>query len=142
MTKRKPIPWLEIKAEYLNGCSPKELSKKYNVPAKTIHEKASKESWVDEKASICKNLQDKVANRIQRVTELALERLECVLTDDCIKNSDLVNAIGKAFDISGLKSSKQEITGKDGSPIIQQNYVMPAECEDAIKHIKDFINND
>lgn len=140
MTKKKPIPWLEIKAEYLNGCSPKELSLKYDVPAKSIHEKASKESWVDERASISKNLQDKVAKRIQHVTELALERLEGVLMDDFIKNSDLVNAIGKAFDISGLKSSKQEITGKDGSALIQKVYVSEKETEFTDNHIDSVIN--
>ena len=127
MTKRKPTRWLEIKTEYLKGCNPKELAQKYDIPAKTIHEKASKESWVDEKASISKNVQEKVTEQIERITSLALSRLEDVLSDSDVRTSDLVQAIGKAIDVSGLKSSKQEITGKDGSALIQKVYVSEKE---------------
>jgi uncharacterized protein YjcR len=56
MTKKKPTPWLEIKTEYLKGCSPKELAEKYSVTSKAIREKASKENWVDEKTTIFNNL--------------------------------------------------------------------------------------
>lgn len=140
MTKRKPIPWLEIKAEYLKGCSPKELSIKYDVPAKTIHEKASKESWVDEKASISKKVQESIEIQIKRITDIALRRLEDVLLSDEVRPSDLVNAIGKAFDVSGLKSSKQEITGKDGSALIQKVYVSEKEIEFTDNHIDSVIN--
>ena len=140
MTKRKPIHWLEIKTEYLKGCSPKELAEKYDIPAKTIHEKASKESWVDEKASISKNVQEKVTEQIERITSLALSRLEDVLSDDDVRTSDLVQAIGKAIDVSGLKSSKQEITGKDGSALIQKVYVSEKEIEFTDTHIDSVIN--
>ena len=105
----KTTPWIEIKADYLAGVTPKELALKYGVAAKTIHEKASKESWVDEKASINKNLQEITQERVERITNLALKRLEDVLIDGKIKTNDLVNAIGKALDISGLKRESQKL---------------------------------
>lgn len=137
MTKRKPIPWLEIKAEYLKGCSPKELSIKYDVPAKTIHEKASKESWVDEKASISKKVQESIEIQIKRITDIALRRLEDVLLSDEVRPSDLVNAIGKAFDVSGLKSSKQEITGNVG---VEKVYITKEDEQQVENHIDNFID--
>lgn len=111
------IAWLNIKAEYLQGVTPKELAEKYNVAAKTIHEKASKEGWVIEKTSISKNLQEKTEEQIKAITQLALRRLEGVLNDENIKTNDLVSAIGKALDISGLKSFKQEIDMADSLSI-------------------------
>ena len=108
----KTTPWNKIKADYLNGVTPKELAEKYKVKAKTIHEKSSKEKWVSEKTSISKNVQEKVQERIDRLTNLALERLECVLREDEIRTNDLISAIGKALDVSGLKSQKHEVENK------------------------------
>ena len=103
--------WNEIKAEYLQGVTPKELSAKYDIPAKTIHEKASKESWVDEKASICKNVQEITQERIASLTNLALDTLVEVVNDIKCEKNVKVQAAKALLDISGLKNSKQVIEG-------------------------------
>ena len=137
----KGIAWVKLKAEYLQGVTPKELGEKYGLTAKQISDKANKENWVAEKARICEKVRENTEEKIDRITSIALRRLEDVLLSDEVRPSDLVNAIGKAFDISGLKSSKQEITGSNGAPLVQQTYLTPEECKAAINHIKDFINN-
>ena len=107
----KTTPWNKIKADYLNGVTPKELASKYKITAKSIHEKASKENWVDEKASISKNLQEDVQERIKELTNLALETLRCVINDPESKSQDKVSASRAILDVSGLKSLKQEVSG-------------------------------
>lgn len=107
----KTTPWNKIKAEYLQGATPKELAAKYKMTAKNVSDKANKDKWVQEKAKISENVREKVEEKVERITNLALKRLEDVLQDEEIRASDLVQAIGKALDISGLKSSKQELTG-------------------------------
>lgn len=141
MSKR--TPWIQIKSEYLLGVAPKEIAEKYGIEAKAIHEKASKENWPDEKARISKNLQVSTQDQIQRITLLALRRLEDILTEDMIKTSDLVNAIGKAFDISGLKTENKNIKGDAKNPVmVQKVFVTPDEYNEVQKHIEDFISND
>ena len=107
----KTTPWNKIKADYLNGVTPKELASKYKITAKSIHEKASKENWVDEKASISKNLQEDVQERIKELTNLALETLREVINDPESKSQDKVSASRAILDVSGLKSLKQEVSG-------------------------------
>jgi uncharacterized protein YjcR len=107
----KATPWNKIKADYLNGVTPKELAGKYKITAKSIHEKASKENWVDEKASISKNLQEDVQERIKELTNLALETLRGVINDPESKSQDKVSASRAILDVSGLKSLKQEVSG-------------------------------
>lgn len=107
----KTTPWNKIKSEYLQGVTPKELAMKYKLNAKAIHEKASKESWVDEKASISKNMQEITQERIAGLTNLALDTLAEVVNDkECEKNTR-VQAAKALLDISGLKNSKQVIEG-------------------------------
>ena len=114
----KTTPWNDIKAEYLQGVTPKELAEKYDIKAKTIHEKASKESWVDEKeninASICKNVQEVTQERIQSLTNLALDTLCNVINDEKTEKNTKVQAAKAILDISGLKNSKQVIEGIEG----------------------------
>lgn len=107
----KTTPWNKIKSEYLQGVTPKELALKYKLNAKTIHEKASKESWVDEKASICKNVQEITQERIAGLTNLALDTLCEVINDSECKKDTKVQAAKALLDISGLKNSKQVIEG-------------------------------
>ena len=108
----KTTPWNKIKADYLNGVTPKELSSKYKVTAKQIHEKASKENWTTEKARICKNLQENVQERIKALTNLALDTLCEVIKADNSKYQDKVSASKAILDISGLKTQKHEIENK------------------------------
>lgn len=140
MTKRKPTRWIEIKTEYLKGCNPKELAQKYDIPAKTITEKASKENWVDEKARIFNNLQFCVEDYIKDLSKKALKQLEEVIDDTKADYKDKVSASRAILDVSGLKSSKQEITGKDGSALIQKVYVSEKEIEFTDTHIDSVIN--
>jgi hypothetical protein len=136
----KETPWLEIKTAFLKGVTAKELAVKYKIKARSITDKAYEERWNDEKTIISENIRDKVTKRVEHITDLAMQRLEGVLLDEDIKTSDLVQAIGKAFDISGLKSSKQELTGKDGSALIQKVFVTAQEKQEADKHIDSVIN--
>jgi len=114
----KTTPWYEIKAEYLQGVTPKELAEKYKITAKTIHEKASKERWVDEKTSICKNLQEGVQERIKSLTNLALDTLVEVINDSETEKNVKVSACKAILDISGLKSIKQEVSGVEGVSVV------------------------
>ena len=129
--------WLEIKADYLKGIVPKELAQKYNVLAKTITEKASKENWVDEKTRIFNNLQFDVEDYIKKLSKKALKQLEEVIDDKEADYKDKVSASRAILDVSGLKSSKQEITGKDGAPLsVQKEYILPEEVKEFEKHYK------
>jgi hypothetical protein len=124
----------------LKGVTAKELAVKYKIKARSITDKAYEERWNDEKTIISENIRDRVTKRVDHLTDLAMQRLEGVLLDEDIKTSDLVQAIGKAFDISGLKSSKQELTGKDGSALIQKVFVTAQEKQEADKHIDSVID--
>lgn len=137
----KETPWLEIKTAFLKGVTAKELAVKYKIKARSITDKAYEERWNDEKTIISENIRDRVTKRVDRITDLALQRLEGVLLDEEIKTSDLVQAIGKAFDISGLKSSKQELTGKDGAPLsVQKVFVTPEMKKEAENFTKELLN--
>ena len=137
MTKRKPIPWLEIKTEYLKGCSPKELALKYSVTSKAIREKASKENWVDEKATIFNNLQQSIENYIKELSKKALKQLETVIDDTEAEYKDKVSASRAILDVSGLKSSKQEITGNVG---VEKVYITKEDEQQVENHIDNFID--
>lgn len=137
----KETPWLEIKTAFLKGVTAKELAVKYKIKARSITDKAYEERWNDEKTIISENIRDRVTKRVDHITDLALQRLEGVLLDEDIKTSDLVQAIGKAFDISGLKSSKQELTGKDGAPLsVQKVFVTPEMKKEAENFTKELLN--
>lgn len=105
----KTTPWTKIKAEYLQGATPKELALKYKIKAKTISEKACKEKWTAEKAKICKNLQKTIKDKIDSFTNNALEILNAVMNDPESKNADKVSAAKAILDISGLKNLKQDV---------------------------------
>lgn len=107
----KTTPWLKIKAEYLKGVTPKELALKYKLKAKTIHDKAFKEKWSEEKAIISVNIRENAEDEINRLTAKALSALEEVLDDETAKNSDIVSAARAILDISGLKTVEQKLTG-------------------------------
>lgn len=132
---KKTTPWTKIKAEYLSGVTPKELADKYDLTAKQISDKANKDKWVEVKAEICEKVRESTAEKISRITNLALDRLEEILSGSDLR-PDFVSAIGKAIDISGLKTSKREITGKDGQPFVLKEYILPEEVEKFQEHYK------
>lgn len=123
----KVTAWNKIKADYLNGVTPKELAEKYKIPAKSIHEKASKENWVDEKASISKNLQEDVQEKIKTLTNLALDTLCKVINDPESDNKDKVSASRAILDVSGLKSLKQEVSGINGVSVVVNRQAVQVE---------------
>ncbi|MBR5012627.1 MAG: hypothetical protein IKY15_01670 [Clostridia bacterium] len=123
----KVTAWNKIKADYLNGVTPKELAEKYKIPAKSIHEKASKENWVDEKASIGKNLKEDVQAKIKDLTNLALDTLCKVINDPESDNKDKVSASRAILDVSGLKSIKQDVSGISGVSVIVNRQAVQVE---------------
>ena len=107
----KTTPWNEIKAEYLQGVTPKELAAKYGLTPKNISDKANKEKWVQEKAKISEKVREVTQERIQELTNLALDTLCEVVNDKKCEKSTKVQAAKALLDISGLKNSKQVIEG-------------------------------
>lgn len=114
----KTTPWNKIKADYLNGVTPKELAEKYKITAKQIHDKAFRDSWVAEKTSISEKTRESVQNRIKELTDLALETLCSVINDPESDNKDKVAASKAILDVSGLKSLKQEVSGISGVSVV------------------------
>lgn len=114
----KTTPWNKIKAEYLQGVTPKELAQKYHLKAKQISDKANEEKWVAEKAKISENLRIDVQERIKDLTNQALDALCNVINDPECKNTDKVSAAKAILDVSGLKSIKQDVTGIDGVSVV------------------------
>lgn len=114
----KTTPWNKIKADYLNGVTPKELAKKYSLTPKQIHDKANRDSWVKEKTSIAEKTRESVQERIKELTDLALETLCEVIKADDSKYQDKVSASKAILDISGLKTQKHELENKGISIVV------------------------
>lgn len=132
------IPWNEVKADYLAGITPRELAKKYKIKAKTISDKANEEFWVGEKSKISEKIRKKTALKILKLTDSALLNLEKILNDDFAKYSDKIQAAKAVLDVSGLKTQKQEITGKDGEPLgVVREYILPEEVKTFEQHYKE-----
>jgi len=114
----KTTPWNKIKAEYLQGVTPKELAEKYQLKAKQISDKANQEKWVAEKTKIYENVRENVQERIQGLTNLALDTLVEVINDSETEKHVKVSACKAILDISGLKSIKQEVSGVEGVSVV------------------------
>lgn len=137
----KTTPWLKIKAEYLQGVTPRELAKKYHISAKKISDKANEDKWGVEKTKISENIRENTEDEIKRLTTKALSALESVIDDEDARQSDIVCAAKAILDISGLKSSKQEITGKDGAPLaLKERLISPEEWAEANKIVDKMVN--
>ncbi len=136
----KTTPWVKIKAEYLQGVTPKELAVKYKIKAKAISDKANEEKWVAEKAKISENVRKDVQEKIKEYANTALEALMKIINDEESKNSDIVQASKAILDVSGLKSMKQEITGANGEPIrVKKIFITPEMQKQADKIIDEVI---
>ena len=107
----KITPWTKIKAEYLQGATPKDLAKKYKLTAKQVSDKANKDKWTAEKTEICENVRETIQDKIKDLSNNALEVLNEVMNDPEAKDADKVSAAKAILDVSGLKTQKQEITG-------------------------------
>ncbi len=136
----KTTPWVKIKAEYLQGVTPKELAVKYKIKAKAISDKANEEKWVAEKSKISENVRKDVQEKIKEYANTALEALMKIINDEESKNSDIVQASKAILDVSGLKSMKQEITGANGEPIrVKKIFITPEMQKQADKIIDEVI---
>lgn len=134
---RDDIPWNKVKKEYLEGVTPKALATKYKTTSKKIRDKASKEDWVDDKTAISDNVLLRVEDRITGLTNLALDTLEDVIKAPETEKNIKVQACRAILDISGLKSSKQEINGNVG---IQKVFITPDEVKETDEHIDNVLN--
>ncbi|MCM1003563.1 MAG: hypothetical protein NC408_04405 [Candidatus Gastranaerophilales bacterium] len=118
---KKTTPWNKIKAEYLQGATPKQLAEKYELTAKSITNKASSEKWTSERKTISDNLRQNTQDKINDLTNLALDVLADVLKDNEVRACDKIAAVKAVFDISGLKNIKPET--KRELPVININGV-------------------
>ena len=116
--KSKTIPWTKIKAEYLQGVTPKDLATKYGTTSKVIRDKADHDNWFQEKTAIYDNVRQSTEEQIKDLTKLALGELKCVLSDSEADYRDKIAAARAVLDVSGLKSSKQEIEASGFSVVI------------------------
>lgn len=138
---KKATPWLKIKAEYLQGATPKELAENYKIKAKTISDKANRENWVSEKAEIIEKTRESIQDKIQTYSNEAIEVLRGVMNGYETENKDKVSAAKAILDLSGLKTSKQEITGANGAPLVEKiRYITPEEQKEVKEHIEKMIN--
>lgn len=64
MPSKKPVPWAKIKAEYLQGATPKQLAETYGVTSKQVRDKAYKESWGRQKAIIDDKTTTKIIEKV------------------------------------------------------------------------------
>ena len=137
----KETPWLEIKADYLKQIPPRELAKKYKVKAKAISDKANEEGWKEEKSKISENVRINVEEEITEGTNEAVRYLREVINNEEETTKDRIAAAKGLLDVSGLKSSKQEITGKDGAALaVQKIYVTPQMQKEAEDFTKELLN--
>lgn len=57
------IDWAAVKADYLNGCGPKYLSEKYNIPLENVRARIKREGWCEEKREIQETAKLRVRER-------------------------------------------------------------------------------
>lgn len=136
------IAWAKVKKDYLEGVTHKELCKKYKIDIDRLYKKIENEKWAAERREIQGNIGNIVKDRVQALTNKALDTLETIIEDDSAKDCDRVSAARAVLDISGLKSSKQEITGADGSPLVQKVFITPDEVKETDKHINEVIEGE
>ena len=120
--KPKTTPWNKIKAEYLAGATPKSLSIKYEITAKSITEKFSRESLSNKKQEIAIRTLEKVSEtiinaevtRTQKQLELADAVRELIRKEllKGISNPDFNPSSLKALTSSLLDLQKVERTAE------------------------------
>lgn len=135
--KYKDVPWLEIKTEFMKQIPPRDLAIKYKIPAQVISRKATKEKWVEERARMSENVRESIEQNIKDGAEESITYLRSVVKDENIEPKDRISAAKGLLDVSGLKSSKTELTGKDGAPLaVQKEYILPEEIKEFEEHYK------
>lgn len=104
----KTTPWNKIKAEYLQGVTPKELAKKYGLTAEQVSNKAGRDKWTKQKNEIQQKTQENVQDKIQKYVDTIIDNLYNIVIDEDEKTCDRINAGKVIIDISGLKNVKEK----------------------------------
>ncbi len=133
---KKATPWNKIKADYLTGITPKELGEKYNMKPKAISDKANEEGWVKQKSKIAEKVRISVEEEIKNGSTEAVAYLRSVINDSNEETKDRISAAKGILEVSGLKSSKQEINGRVD---VEKIYVSAEELKETNGHIDKFI---
>lgn len=120
--QRSKTNWDDVHTDFLNGMSLKEISVKYNHSFLYIKNVVSEKGWLQEKKNIESLLSEKITNKIidskldiiekrnkqiEALVDLSLEKLTDILNDESTSTKDMLTAIGKVLDISGLKIINQ-----------------------------------
>jgi hypothetical protein len=102
--------WKLIKEKYISGEKPSNIAKEFKIRAGAISERASREEWTQEKAKECKKNARNYKEKVQEITNLALEALERKLNQE----DPETQAIKAALDISGLKRETSHLDISSG----------------------------
>lgn len=112
MNNKIVTPWVKIKAEYLAGATPKELSLKYRISANAISNKFSLNGTTKKVKEIQSNLGDVMQVELDEITIQGIKRLKELLTSQEIKPSELISAIRLGFELTILSKNKLEANSK------------------------------
>ena len=116
--------WKKIQDDYMNGLNEKQLALKYNMLPLTIGNRIKKLNLSGMRARMLPDVKKQiidstkilvdndisVKNRVDKLTLLALHRLEERLNDMYLDDAMLDRFIGRVIDISGLKQDKTDHT--------------------------------
>ena len=116
----KVIPWAKVKAEYLNGVKPKELSAKYQISLQTIYNKINIGKWKNKKEQFSIKLEQSMQDSIKGLATKALEKLDAVLTSST-DDKDIIAAARAILDVSGLKASKTMLQTDNNFSLFYKN---------------------
>jgi hypothetical protein len=70
VAKKKTVNWAAIKKRWLTGESAKSIADDYGITARAITDKAYRENWGREKATIHENIANHVENDLKELSDL------------------------------------------------------------------------
>ncbi len=129
----KTTPWTKIKAEYLQGATPKELAKKYKLTPQQVSNKVKREKWKLKKDQISHKTTENIQTKIESLSNNALDVLCDIMNHPDSEDKDKVSAARAILDVSGLKSVKQEIKA-DVESVVKHD-VSEAKIEKVLRKI-------
>ena len=129
----KTTPWTKIKAEYLQGATPKELAKKYKLTPQQVSNKVKREKWKLKKDQISHKTAENIQTKIESLSNNALDVLCDIMNHPDSEDKDKVSAARAILDVSGLKSVKQEIKA-DVESVVKHD-VSEAKIEKVLRKI-------
>lgn len=135
---KKDYPWTLIKADYLAGVEPQAIANKYNMEdIRTLYWTIDNRGWKEEKTKINEKTLFEVEEKVKKGYAESVDYMREVVNN---KEEDTKNRLvaAKALMDAVTKTSKIEITGKDGAPLtVQKEYILPDEVKEFEKHYKD-----